>query len=159
MIRQVEDRAVLETRRAMWPDNEEPRGVARFRGAQRNAFRRQIEIEEIYAHDEIAAREPAIISSRRRQPGKTAPGAANFAIMRLDVSATVAETILSGSRTGSPRLILSTFSMPAVTFPQTVYCLSRKRASPKQMKNCELAEFGRPARAPWSRCRAHAARQ
>ena len=48
----------------------------------------------------------------------------------------------SGSRTGSPRLILSTFSMPSVTLPQTVYCLSRKRASSKTMKNCELAEFG-----------------
>src|ERR1700742_5291205 len=51
-------------------------------------------------------------------------------------------TILSGFFTGSPRLILSTFSMPSVTLPQTVYCLSRKRASPKTMKNCELAEFG-----------------
>ena len=37
--------------------------------------------------------------------------------------------------------------MPDVTFPQTVYCLSRKRASPKQIKNCELAEFGSWARA------------
>jgi hypothetical protein len=35
----------------VWPDNEEPRGVARFCGAQRNAFRRKIEIEEIDAHD------------------------------------------------------------------------------------------------------------
>jgi hypothetical protein len=47
----------------------------------------------------------------------------------------IAEMILSGSRTGSPRLILSTFSMPDVTRPQTVYCRSRTRASSKQMKN------------------------
>jgi hypothetical protein len=33
----------------------------------------------------------------------------------------VATTILSGSFTGSPRLILSTFSMPEITLPQTVY--------------------------------------
>jgi|GEM_PF-2379333 len=33
----------------------------------------------------------------------------------------VALMILSGSLTGSPRLILSTFSMPSITVPQTVY--------------------------------------
>src|SRR5215467_5174667 len=54
----------------------------------------------------------------------------------------VALTILSGSRTGSPRLILSTFSMPDTTLPQTVYWRLRKGASAKQMKNCELAESG-----------------
>ena len=51
-------------------------------------------------------------------------------------------TILSGSFTGSPRLILSTFSMPSMTLPQTVYWRSRKRASAKQMKNWLLALFG-----------------
>src|SRR5215470_11917449 len=34
--------------------------------------------------------------------------------------------ILSGLITGSPRLILSTFSMPSVTWPQTVYWPLRK---------------------------------
>jgi hypothetical protein len=63
LIRQVEDRAVLEARRAMWPYNEEPRRVARFCGAQRNAFGRQIEIEAIDAHDELAARELSINST------------------------------------------------------------------------------------------------
>ena len=56
-------------------------------------------------------------------------------------------TILSGSFTGSPRLILSTFSMPETTLPQTVYWRLRKAASPKQMKNCELAESGLDERA------------
>jgi hypothetical protein len=42
-------RAVVETRRAFWPDNEEPRRVARI-GGRSNAFWRQIEIEEVYAH-------------------------------------------------------------------------------------------------------------
>src|SRR5690606_20379892 len=37
------------------------------------------------------------------------------------LAATVALVIRSGSRTGSPRLILSTFSMPSVTLPHTVY--------------------------------------
>ena len=36
-------------------------------------------------------------------------------------AATFIETILSGFCTGSPRLILSTFSMPSITLPQTVY--------------------------------------
>jgi hypothetical protein len=36
-------------------------------------------------------------------------------------SAMRAVTILSGSFTGSPRLILSTLSMPSTTLPHTVY--------------------------------------
>ena len=59
----------------------------------------------------------------------------------------VAVVMESGSRTGSPRLILSTFSMPDTTSPHTVYWRSRKPASSKQMKNCELAESGFCARA------------
>src|ERR1700738_3171512 len=62
-------------------------------------------------------------------------------------SAMRALTILSGFCTGSPRLILSTFSMPDVTLPQTVYCLLRKDASSKQMKNWLSAESGLAARA------------
>jgi hypothetical protein len=42
-------RAAVETRRAFWPDNEEPRRVARIVGRS-NAFWRQIEIDEVYAH-------------------------------------------------------------------------------------------------------------
>src|SRR5690606_7004292 len=70
-------------------------------------------------------------------------------------AATFIATILSGSCTGSPRLILSTFSIPSITWPQIEYCRLRKPASSKQMKNCELAEFGFWARAieqvprPW----------
>src|SRR5579875_2566837 len=56
-------------------------------------------------------------------------------------------TIRSGSTTGSPRLMASTFSMPAMTLPQTVYFPSRKRASSKQMKNWLSAESGSAARA------------
>src|SRR5262249_42023828 len=53
-----------------------------------------------------------------------------------DASAPIlAEMIRSGSATGSPRLILSTFPMPSVTLPQTVYLPLRKGASAKQMKN------------------------
>src|ERR1700754_1689004 len=55
--------------------------------------------------------------------------------------------ILSGSFTGSPRLILSTFSMPEVTLPHTVYWLLRKEASSKQMKNWLSPESGLAARA------------
>src|SRR5260370_10878898 len=56
-------------------------------------------------------------------------------------------TILSGFCTGSPRLILSTFCMPDVTLPQTVYWLLRNEASSKQMKNWLSAEFWLAARA------------
>src|SRR6266404_3920898 len=62
-------------------------------------------------------------------------------------SAMRALTILSGSCTGSPRLILSTFSMPDVTLPQTVYWLLRNDASSKQMKNWLSPESGLAARA------------
>jgi len=53
----------------------------------------------------------------------------------------------SGSVTGSPRLILSTFPMPSVTWPQTVYWLLRNGASAKQMKNWLSPESGFCARA------------
>ena len=66
-------------------------------------------------------------------------------------------TILSGFCTGSPRLILSTFSMPSVTLPQTVYWLFRKEASSKQMKNWLSAGIRDFPRAPWMPCRARAA--
>ncbi len=58
-----------------------------------------------------------IAGARSSQPGK-------IALPRLPTTLdqpSFAETMLSGSRTGSPRLILSTFSMPEVTSPQTVY--------------------------------------
>src|SRR5690606_8571993 len=42
-------------------------------------------------------------------------------------AAILTETMWSGSRTGSPRLIWSTFSMPSITLPHTVYWRSRKR--------------------------------
>ena len=99
----------------------------RLNGAQRYPFGRDIEIEEIDAHEGLFASQPAItlfsVGSGQRH---------GLTTWRQLI---VAETILSGARTGSPRLILSTFSIPEVTFPQTEYCLSRKRASPKQMKN------------------------
>src|SRR5207237_9869589 len=62
-------------------------------------------------------------------------------------AAMCALTILSGSFTGSPRLILSTFSMPEVTLPQTVYWPLRKDASAQQMKNWLSPESGLAARA------------
>ena len=42
----------------------------------------------------------------------------------------------------SPLLILSTKSIPSITLPKTVYCLSRNDASLKQIKNWLLALFG-----------------
>src|SRR5262245_36700267 len=62
-------------------------------------------------------------------------------------AAILAEMMRSGSATGSPRLILSTFPMPSVTWPQTVYLPLRKGASAKQMKNWLSPESGDCARA------------
>ncbi len=50
-------------------------------------------------------------------------------------------------RPGGAFLILSTFSMPSTTRPQTVYLLSRKRAGAKVMKNWLSALSGCWARA------------
>ncbi len=49
----------------------------------------------------------------RDKPGHDAVGMSHAPIVAL--------TILSGFTTGSPRLIWSTFSMPSITLPQTVY--------------------------------------
>src|SRR6188508_1997047 len=75
----------------------------------------------------------------RDKPGHDAVGMSHAPIVAL--------TILSGSCTGSPRLILSTFSMPSMTLPQTVYWLSRNPALSKQMKNWLSPESGLLARA------------
>src|SRR5262249_16928079 len=65
-----------------------------------------------------------------------------------DASAAIlAETMRSGSATGSPRLILSTFPMPSVTWPQPGHFPLRKGASAKQMKNWLSPESGDCARA------------
>src|SRR3546814_18963531 len=48
------------------------------------------------------------------------------------------DLILPGSRGGSPVGSASICPMPDVTSPHTVYWPSRKPASSKQMKNCEL---------------------
>src|SRR5262245_18132256 len=62
-------------------------------------------------------------------------------------AASLALMMRSGSLTGSPRLILSTFSIPAITLPQTVYWPLRNGASAKQMKNWLSPESGFCARA------------
>src|SRR5215475_3149510 len=62
-------------------------------------------------------------------------------------AATRTRIILSGFVGGSPRLILSTQSMPLVTLPHTVYLPSRKGESLKTMKNWLCALFGSWVRA------------
>src|SRR6202043_3170245 len=65
----------------------------------------------------------------------------------LASDATCTLTILSGSATGSPRLSLSTTSMPDTTSPTTVYFPLSDEPSANMMKNCEFAEFGSLVRA------------
>src|SRR6185436_5418582 len=65
----------------------------------------------------------------------------------LTSDATCTFTILSGSTTGSPRLILSTTSMPDTTSPITVYLPFSEEPSANMMKNCEFAELGSLVRA------------
>src|SRR5580700_3742879 len=55
-------------------------------------------------------------------------------------AATCMRTMRSGSRGGSPRLSLSTTSMPSTTSPITVYWRLRKWPSSNMMKNWLLAE-------------------
>src|SRR5262245_66692598 len=57
-------------------------------------------------------------------------------------AATCILTILSGLDGGSPGLILSTASMPSITWPQIVYLPLRKGAGAKSMKNWLLALLG-----------------
>lgn len=67
--------------------------------------------------------------SKSKRPEREAPAVAGLASAgaaapsaHAAMSAnTLTEIILSGSLTGSPRLILSTFSMPSTTAPHTVY--------------------------------------
>src|SRR5947208_2980198 len=90
-----------------------------------------------------------LLSHRRLDgSGPSAHGELSAARSRHAASAAMcAFTILSGFFTGSPRLILSTFSMPSVTLPQTVYWPLRKDASSKQMKNWLSPEAVLAARA------------
>src|SRR3954447_23638793 len=76
-------------------------------------------------------------------------GALRMRAMRphLTSDATCTFTILSGSATGSPRLSLSTTSMPDTTSPITVYLPFSDDPSANMMKNCEFAELGSLVRA------------
>ena len=117
-IRKVGKDVVSVRRRAVGIDHQQTRGVSRVRRPKGDALGRQIKIKRVDAHQ---AQEAS--------------------------AATRMVTILSGSSTGSPRLILSTCSMPSTTRPHTVYWPSRNEASSKQMKNWLSALSGLAARA------------
>ena len=107
-----------------------PPAAARHRAArrpQRDALRRQVEVEEIGAHEFFSPRPRLTARGSRVRGIRTRNEAPHPARMRVATSpanaesvriarrrAIVALTILSGSLTGSPRLILSTFSMPSI---------------------------------------------
>src|SRR5690606_10645213 len=89
---------------------------------------------------------PALHDTRR--------GLQNAKLLRLKsysalaaAASTLAETIESGLRGGSPLLMASTTSIPSTTLPYTVYWPFKKPASPKVMKNWLLAESGSLVRA------------
>src|SRR4029078_3693399 len=87
---------------------------------------------------------------RQNQKRRAAPRAFTvLACVRHQAASAATRTVIicSGLFGGSPLLILSTFSMPSITLPQTVYCLSRNDASSKQMKNWLFAELGLAERA------------
>src|SRR5262249_1823690 len=117
---------------AAGPHYHQPRRVTRHDRTQRNPGRRKIEIKEIGTHG---------LSSRQRAAERRAPDD-----IVQDQGAPVAIDafrILSGSRTGSPRLILSTFSMPSTTCPHTVYWRVGKEGTGKQKEKRVYAEKGR----------------
>ena len=125
--RQIGNGPVVEFRHACRTHDQKPRVVARLSGTQRNAFGRKLEIEQIGAHggSRESADTPLVGCC---PPTSDAPPPRTHDLIW-------AFKILSGLITGSPRLILSTFSMPSVTVPQTVYWPLRNGASAKQMKN------------------------
>ena len=127
-IGQVGDAGVRQ--RAVGADDEHPRAVARRRGLERDPLRREFEIEGVDAHRRLGLSFPHLrdVGGENSRPtplsdqlfGRKTVHHQN-ANRRKDHTAQipaparqlkVALTILSGSRTGSPRLILSTFSMP-----------------------------------------------
>src|SRR5258705_10712059 len=122
-------------------------GIARARRAQRDAAGWKFEVEEVGAHGQtvIAGLDPAIhlLRKRRLMDTRVKPAYDDFGVHAAS-AAMRALTILSGFCTGSPRLILSTFSIPDVTFPHTVYWFLRKGASSKQRKNWVSARSGPP---------------
>jgi hypothetical protein len=110
-IRQIADMTVLES--LSGHHHQHARGVARPRRAKRDPVFRKVEIEKINTHGYTKKR------GGRWRP----PRFLNVSVLGNNQAsaATFIETILSGSLTGSPRLILSMFSIPSVTLPQTVY--------------------------------------
>src|ERR1700712_3426770 len=85
-----------------------------------------------------AAENDAAHSSAMESRISVLPNRATAAHLTSDATCTF--TILSGSGTGSPRLILSTTSMPDTTSPTTVYLPFSDEPSANMMKNCEFAE-------------------
>src|ERR1043165_3177167 len=81
-----------------------------------------------------------------RPPVGAGPFSSGFAsrmtILLIVVGSLGRSLLLRGALT-----ILSATSIPFVTCPNAVYCLSRKPASATQMKNCDDALFGSCARA------------
>ena len=98
-------------------------GRKAMRSAGRSKSKRSVRMAIDHRHSGACAQrtnrnpEPCsvLVSGFRVRPCGGRPGMTN------SYAPIVALTILSGSLTGSPRLILSTFSMPSVTLPQTVY--------------------------------------
>src|SRR5262249_10587370 len=124
--------------------HQEPSRIARRGGLERDAVLGKVKSEKVGTHGGGRTRGAHNICS---------PWALGAALSRAGCdmaqrsAATLSEVIRSGFCTGSPRLILSTLSMPSTTLPQTVYCRSRNGASSKQIKNWLLALFGFCARA------------
>src|SRR6476469_7310284 len=100
---------IFQFRRAARPHNEQPRRVAWLRRTQRDALRREFEVEQVGTHGKDR------LSATRSQEDNNSRAAPSWLPIPDYWSLISAFTILSGLITGSPRLILSTFSMPEVT--------------------------------------------
>ena len=138
-----------------WIDHQQPRRVARARRAQRDQLLRQMIVERSCAlsrmHVMRTIARPSICRAYDPPSSSARAGGSSRAMTKMvglrSITPRRRRPAPSGScpDSGAARraLILSTFSMPSITRPHTVYCRSRKVASSKQMKNWLSARVGR----------------
>ncbi len=101
--------------------HQHPCGIARHDGAQRDAFGRQLEIEQIYAHEKGRRPYSAMGAASSSIDTPSNLGARCSAVGSGRLSAAMeACTMRVGSVGGSPRVMASTPSMPEITRPKLV---------------------------------------
>src|SRR5690606_32974375 len=134
----VEDHAVIST---IAREGAQPLGMQRRHLGQKFDLDRAVRRARNVEHEHVFR------LLRHRRPGEPEGGGRcqhqppHHAAPSMS-AATRTRIIRSGLRGGSPRVIASTWSMPEITRPQTVYWLLRKCPSWSMMKNWLLPLSG-----------------